>query len=59
MTELLRHYLELEVQLLAYRNSHPEDSSHEDMLLDRMDNIWWCLTIEEREWLNKRNPPAS
>jgi hypothetical protein len=58
MTESLRHYLELESQLLLYRTSHQEDSSEEDMLLDRMDGIWWSLTIEEREWLNKRNSSA-
>lgn len=55
MTNLLHQYLELESQLYLYRTSHPEDSPGEDILLDRMDSIWWELTIDEREWLNKRN----
>lgn len=55
MTHLLQLYLELESQLFLYRISHSEDSLGEDVLLDRMDSIWWELTIEEREWLNKRS----
>lgn len=56
MTELLQRYLELEERLLLWRSTHPEGTSEEDAIMDAMEEIWWELTDEETEWINRRNP---
>lgn len=56
MTELLQRYLELEKELLQWRSTHPEDMPEEDEIMDAMEEVWWKLTSEETEWINRRNP---
>ncbi len=53
-TSAQKRYLELERQLLAWRREHPEDSPEEDTLLEQMDDAWWAMSAQEREWVNAR-----
>lgn len=55
MSEALRRYLELERQLFELRKVHPEDVPEEDVLMDKMDDMWWQLTDEEMQWINQRD----
>jgi len=52
----LRKYVALEQKLLVWRQTHPEDTSEEDALLDEMDAVWSQLTHEELRWLKNRPP---
>jgi hypothetical protein len=54
-SEALRRYLDLERQLLAWRQEHPADSHTEDHILDQLDDAWWRLTEDEMNWVNRRN----
>jgi hypothetical protein len=41
--------LDLQARLLALRHSHEHDEDVEDALLEETDAVWWSLTREERE----------
>ena len=58
MDEALRKYLELERQLLEWRQAHPEDTPEEDELMDKMDDVWWQLSDEEVSWIKSRHSPT-
>jgi hypothetical protein len=50
----LSEYLELEKELFRLRDNQPSGSPGEDLILDRMDEVWWSLTADEISWLNGR-----
>jgi hypothetical protein len=47
-------YLELERELFAWRAQHPEDTPHEDELLEKMDKVWRQLSDAEVAYVNAR-----
>lgn len=51
MSEAMRQYLEAESAFLAWRKIHPEDTPEEDAMLDRMDDLWWAMSKDERDQL--------
>ncbi len=53
-TEAIRRYLELEDELFAWCEQHPEDTPEEEALLDEMEKVWWAMTREERDRLRVR-----
>lgn len=53
------HYRELERKLIHTRWLHRGlDSPDEDALLEAMDEMWWKMTVEERERIDAE-PPRS
>lgn len=47
-------YLQLEAQLLEVRAAHnDEENPLEDGVLEQMDDAWWKMTQEDRDFLNK------
>lgn len=50
----MRQYLEAEAALVEWRKSHPEDTPEEDAILDRMDDLWWAMTRDERDQLRDK-----
>ena len=59
MSEALKRYRDLERRLVYTRWINlGYESPEEDALLEEMDGVWWELTAEEREMID-REPPRS
>jgi hypothetical protein len=56
MNERARKYIDLQVELLAWRAEHPEDTAKEAAILDEMDVVWWSLTPAERAEVESLTP---
>jgi hypothetical protein len=46
--------LELETKLLAWRRDHSDDTPEEDLLLEKMDQVWWDMIDQERELIESK-----
>ena len=49
----LAEYIVLERRMFEERRLHPEGSTREDNILDEMDVVWYGLTDEEHEQLER------
>lgn len=57
MSDAFHHYRELETALIRMRWLHNGlESPEEDDLLDEMDGVWWELTPDEQDRLNREGP---
>jgi hypothetical protein len=54
VSERVAIYLELETKLLAWRRDHSNDTPEEDSLLEKMDQVWWDMTDQEREMIESK-----
>lgn len=57
-SEAMQSYRRLEDELRKVRSRHTLGSVHEDPILEEMARLWWLLTDNEREVLDREGPTS-